>query len=328
MSMSNTKILKNPQEVLTHLETIKAVTNANRNTLGFLSVGAYEDAIRNGKLWVAADTNGNYLGHLMHGGKTPQALRIFQIYVGENSRGSSVASSLIKEITQHGENLSCLNLRADVANDLSDAVNFWQSQGFCALAPRRKKNETRREVLIFQKRLSTPSLLPVETLPLSITARPIANAPDSYVIDLNIFLTLIKNQEDGALISEIMQAAFAGEFSLSVTPEFQEELKRAKKGNIDPIFDLAEKTLPVLDKIDDAELNRLKEEIRAIVFPDRSQTRREAANDESDLRHLAYCIQNDKSGFLTQEKALLRARDNLHSKYGLTLYSPQDFHCL
>ncbi len=323
--MSNTKILKNSQEVLPYLDTIKTATDANRNSLGFLSVGAYEDAIKNGKLWVAADANGNYLGHLMHGGKPPQELRIFQIYVGENGRGSGVATSLIKEITEHGENLSCLNLRADVANDLADAVKFWQSQGFCALAPRRKKNATGREVLIFHKRLSTPSLLPVETLPLSITARPIANAPDSYVIDLNIFLTLIKNQEDGTLISEIMQAAVAGEFSLFVTPEFQEELIRAKKGNVDPVLDLAGKTLPVLDKIDETELNRLKEEIRTIVFPDRSQTRREAANDESDLRHLAYCIQNYKSGFLTQEKALLRARDALHSKYGLTLYSPQDF---
>lgn len=322
---SKIQILKTPQEVLPHLEAIRVATDANKNSLGFLSVGTYEDAIKKGKLWVAEDDNGNYLGHLMHGGKPPQELRIFQIYVGENSRGSGVASSLIEEITQHGENLSCLNLRADVANDLTDAVKFWQSQGFCALAPRRKKNSTGREVLIFHKRLSTPSLLPVETLPLSITARPIANALDSYVIDLNIFLTLIKNQEDGTLISEIMQAAVAGEFSLFVTPEFQEELRRAKKGNVDPVSDLAEKTLPVLDKINDTELNRLKEEIRAIVFPDRSQMRKEAANDESDLRHLAYCIQNYKSGFLTQEKALLRARDALQSKYGLSLYSPQDF---
>jgi len=97
------------------------------------------------------------------------------------------------------------------------------------------------------------------------------------------------------------------------------EQVRAKKGNVDPVLELAEKTLPVLEKIDDTDLRRLKEEIRAIVFPDRSQARKEAANDESDLHHLAYCIQNNKSGFLTQEKALLRARHALRSKYGLPM---------
>ncbi len=260
----------------------------------------------------------------MHGGKPPQEVRVFQIYVGENSRGSGVAATLIQEITAHGENLSCLNLRADVANDLTDAVKFWQSQGFCALAPRRKKNASGREVLIFHKRLSTPSLLPNETLPLSITAKPIGDVVDSYVIDLNIFLTLIKKQTDEKLIAEIMQAAMAGEFSLFVTPEFQEELRRAKKDN-DPIFDLAEKALPVLDKIDDAGLKKLQEDIRKIVFPDRSQTRKKAVQDESDLRHLAYCIQNSKMGFITEEKALLRAKDALRDKYDLTIYSPQDF---
>lgn len=317
-------ILKTPSEVMPYLDAIKTATDANREALGFNPVGVYEDSIKKGKLWVAADAEGNYLGHLMHGGKPPQEVRIFQIYVGETSRSSGVASSLINEITTYGENLSCLNLRADVANDLINAVKFWQSQGFCALAPRRKKSISGREVLIFHKRLSTPSLLPNESLPLSITAKSIVNVVDSYVIDLNIFLTLLKRLTDEKLIAEIMQSAMAGEFSLFVTPEFQAELGRAKKDN-DPIFDLAEKALPVLDKMDEAELKNLQEEIRVIVFPDRSKTRKDAAQDESDLRHLAYCVQNSKAGFITEEKALLRAKEALHKKYGLTVFSPQDF---
>ncbi|MCK5374100.1 MAG: GNAT family N-acetyltransferase [Alphaproteobacteria bacterium] len=319
------QILKNSQDVFPFLEMIKTATDANREALGFNPVGVYEDSIKKGKLWVATDSHGNYLGHIMLGGKPPQILRIFQIYIGNNHRGLGVASLLIKEVIEHGESLFCLNLRADVANDLTNAVKFWQSQGFCALAPRRKKNTSGREILIFQKRLSTPSLLPLEDLPLNITAKPTINGWDSYVIDLNIFLTLLENRENGELISEIIQAAIAGEFSLFVTPEFQEELKRNKKEKSDPIFDLAEKALPVLDKVDDAELGKLKEDIRQIVFPDRSQTRKNAANDESDLRHLAYCIQNSKSGFITEEKTLLRAKEALYNRYGLFVYSPQDF---
>src|SRR4051812_3499860 len=115
--MTQHRILKNPQEVLRYLNDIKVATDANREALGFNAVGVYEDSIKKGRLWAAVDAKGSYLGHLMHGGRPPQELRIFQIYVGENCRSAGVASSLIKEITKHGENLSCLNLRADVAND-------------------------------------------------------------------------------------------------------------------------------------------------------------------------------------------------------------------
>lgn len=318
-------ILKEPEEILPFLDTIKKVTDANRNAFGFLSIGTYEDAIRNGKLWIAKSSDGNYLGHVMHGGKPPQEIRVFQIYVEESSRGLGVASSLIEEITKYGEELSCLNLRADVANDLTNAVKFWQSQGFCALAPRKKANTTGREVLIFHKRLSTPSLLPNEPLPLSITSKSITNILDSYVLDLNIFLTLLKKRNNELLISEIMQASMAGEFSLFVTPEFQEELRRNKQGDEDPILSLAEKTLPVLEMIEGTELEALKEEIRTIVFPKRSSNRKNAVNDESDLKHLAYCIHNSKVGFITEEKALLNAKDALQDKYGLKIFSPEDF---
>jgi len=322
--MANANILKTSDDVLPFLPDIKAATDANRDSLGFNPVGAYKDAIKRGRLWVAVDPDGKYLGHIMHGGRPPQEVRIFQIYVSDVGRGSGVAAAMIDAVALHAEQLSCLNLRADVAGDLTSAVKLWQSQGFCALAPRRKKNLTGREVRIFFKRLSTPSLLPNDPLPFSITTATKAISPDSYVIDLNIFFTLIKERDGQDLIAEIMQAAMAGEFSLYVTPEFQAELRRTKKDN-DPIYDLAEKTLPVLDQIDDRELAALQKEIRAIVFPQRSQTRKAAAQDESDLRHLAYCIQNSKAGFLTDEKALLRAKDELSLQYGLTIYSPEDF---
>lgn len=45
-------ILKNPNEILPYLDTIKNVTDANRDAFGFLSIGAYEDAIKNGKLGI------------------------------------------------------------------------------------------------------------------------------------------------------------------------------------------------------------------------------------------------------------------------------------
>lgn len=321
---AKTIVLKSPADVSKHWQSIKVITDANREAFGFNTSGAYREAIAKGKLWVAVDGNGNYLGHLMHGGKPSKELRIWQIYVDPNSRGNGVATALVDELAAYGEQLACLNLRADVGQDLHAAVKFWQSLGFCALAPRRKKNTTGREVLIFYKRLSTPSLLPSDELPLSIATKSYGESVDSYVIDLNIFLSLLKKRTNEELIAQIMQAALAGEFSLFVTPEFQTELQRERR-NSDPIFDLAESTLPVLEKLDDDEFQALQTEIRRIVFPDRNLSRKGAVQDESDLRHIAHCIQNAKAGFITSETALLRAKDKLQEKYRLTIYSPQDF---
>ncbi|MBY0562514.1 GNAT family N-acetyltransferase [Hyphomicrobium sp.] len=321
---SQANVLTSPKDVSKHWDSIKAVTDANRESFGFNPSGAYQQAIARGKLWVAVDEKGKYLGHLMHGGKPSKELRIFQIYVDPNSRGAGVAKTLIDALAAYGEELACLNLRADVAQDLSSAVKFWQSVGFCALAPRRKKNATGREVLIFYKRLSTPSLLPSDELPLSIATRSYGENVDTYVIDLNIFLTLLKKRDTEELIAQIMQAAFAGEFSLFVTPEFQTELQRERR-NPDPVFELAEATLPVLDKLDGREFQALQAEIRGIVFPDRSANRKGATQDASDLRHIAHCVQNSIAGFITNEGALLRAKEKLQEKYGLTIYSPQDF---
>ncbi len=318
------QILKHPKKIKKFLGAIKDAADSERNALGFNAVGVYKENIKVGKIWVAVDSKEIYLGHIMFGGSPPHLLKIFQIYVTKQSRGSGVAATFVKEIIKYGEQLSCLNLRADMASDLSSAIKFWQSQGFCAVAARKKPNTSGREIHIFKKRLSTPSLFPKESLPLKIADSSIGSVKDSYIIDLNIFLTLVKNQNDEEIVSEIIKAALAGEFSIFVTPEFKEELERTKFDN-DPFLDLAEKALPVLEKIDNDELIKIQEEIRKIIFPNRSKTRKGAIQDTSDLRHLAYCVQNFKTGFITQEEALLRSKEIIQEKYNLTLYSPQDF---
>jgi ribosomal protein S18 acetylase RimI-like enzyme len=123
MSVS-VSILKSPGDVLGHLDSIRTITDANRDAFGFNPIGAYKDAISKGKLWVAADADGQYLGHIMFGGKPFQELRIFQIYVDKVCRGSGTAKLLIDALATHGEQLNCLNLRADVASDLTAAVAF------------------------------------------------------------------------------------------------------------------------------------------------------------------------------------------------------------
>lgn len=317
-------IQTDPEKVMNFLDDVIDATDNNRNSFGFIKRGGYEEAVQRGRLWVATNSKDEYLGHILLGGKIPQDIRIFQVYVSAESRGLGIAHRLVEEATKYAESLSCLYLRADVAIDLTDAIKFWQSQGFCALQARKKQTTTGRDVFIFQKRLATPSLLPSEDLPLNIVGKSSALYPDSYVIDLNIFLSLTKNEANSGQVAGIIKSAMAGEFSLFVTPEFEEELQRSKRP-VDPIFELAQNTLPSLPRMAHNDLETLQEEIRDIVFPTRSKSRKNAQQDDSDIRHLAYCVQNSKAGFVTEEKAILNAKGKLRAKYDLNIFSLQDF---
>lgn len=318
------EILKDPKAVIGFLDKIVAATDANRKAFGFNSRGAYEQCIKRAKIWVATNSKGDYLGHLMFGGKPPQSMRIFQVYVSPAARGTGTGQALIDEIVRHAEDLSCLYLRADVANDLNDAIKFWEAQGFCAVSKRKKDDPDDRPVLIYERPLSTPSLLPNIEAPLEISFSGNISADRSYLIDLNIFQSLARQQDEEKLVAEIIKASLAGEFSLFCSPELKKELERHKKDN-DTLLLLVDQTLPVIEAIQEAKVEQLQRELRPIVFPTRSEKRKKAENDVSDLRHLAYCILSHKSGFVTQEKAILRVSKALFGKYGIEVLSPEDF---
>ena len=150
------QIRREIESVKAHLNTISQEADNNKNELGFLGAGIFEDKMNSGKLWVAEGENGEYAGHLMLGGKPPQYLKIFQIFVAEKYRGTGLASEFIRNLVEYAELKNCLYLRADVAADLSAALRFWQKQGFCLLRTREKENKTGRNVLIHHRTLSTP----------------------------------------------------------------------------------------------------------------------------------------------------------------------------
>ena len=65
----------------------------------------------------------------------------------------------------------------------------------------------------------------------------------------------------------------SGEFNLFITPEFKKELARQNKED-NSVLDLAEKVLPVLKKATETDITKLQEEIKGIVFPERSRIRK------------------------------------------------------
>ncbi|MCH7499785.1 MAG: GNAT family N-acetyltransferase [Nitrospinae bacterium] len=318
------QILKKPEEVIRYIDQIMSEADKSRSAFGFNSQIVYEESIQREKTWVAIENN-QYIGHLMFGGRPPYFISIFQIFIKRQDRGKGFGKALLAELQNHAEKQWCLSLKAKVAEDLTTAIDFYQGQGFSAVSKRKKSKTTGREIYVFVKKLNTPSLIFDETLSLrNISTKPGGILAENYVIDLNIFISLMKNRDYEEVISGIIKAALCGEFNVYVTPEFEVELNRYAIED-DHLLSLAKKAFPVLGKYNDTSLLTKESELRQIVFPGRKMDRKKSRQDDSDLRHLAYCVLSGIEGFVTSEKVILMAGNKLDESYGLKIYSPRDF---
>src|ERR1700680_4068408 len=82
------EIERKPLEVPGMVQSVQANADSNRDALGFLPAQAYEQAARQGTLFVAVNRRGQecqYAGHILFGASYPHA-RIFQVYVAAEHR--------------------------------------------------------------------------------------------------------------------------------------------------------------------------------------------------------------------------------------------------
>jgi len=84
------------------------------------------------------------------------------------------------------------------------------------------------------------------------------------------------------------------------------------------------RSLPVLPSIPQTVLEPVVSQLRSTVFPERQEQNRLNENDQSDLSHIAQRIHHDITGFITSEKAILKASEILFYNFGIEILSPSD----
>ena len=306
--VSRFAILIESGQAAPYLEAIKRVADAERDTLGFLPDRVYRDALFAGKLFVAiARDSGTdqYAGHLLFGGTYP-FLRIFQVLVAPRFRRRRLASLLVQTLLKQAEEHGYLSIKARVAEDLSEANAFWEHEGF-ELIKRKSGGKSRgRTINIRARALETPTLfgtLPADAEPQCLLLSfPLSTPRPLYVIDLNVFLDLVKHRALNAETQRLIAAAWNRSIDVSVTEEFVVELRRATPASgADPVLDLA-LALPRLPHVPEALLQSLISELGTIVFPAKASTGHLSRNDCSDLIHLATAIHHGAVGFVTGER--------------------------
>lgn len=327
---SNIRILKSFEDVEPYIDHARTGADTERDAFGFLPPNAYRQAAEQGKLFVAVDADGIFLGHLMFGGRFPHS-KVIQIYTAPEFRKHGVAQTLMQELVDYAHDRAFLSLSAKVASDLEGANAFYERMGFQTVKTLRG-GKTRDRFLYHRVRdLDTPSLFDLMVpkgqghLPsLGISSKYSSKTP-IYAIDLNVLFDVSKQRARSEEAGLVIRAATSGDIRLVIAEEFIKELQRSShKFTNDPLlkFALKLKTLPAPKSQD---IKDIEEELAPVIFPERLQKGILKTQDKSDLKHLATSIRHKITGFITSENAILRAHDYLRSEFGLEVLGVSDF---
>ncbi len=259
---------------------------------------------------MAVDVSGRipkFAGHLWFGARFPQ-IKVHQLAVAPSMQGCGIGRILIESLVKFAEDHQFLTISARVAEDLK-ANGFWNRLGFETRRREAGGAARKRHINIRIRHLDTPTLFDCRS---RVTRLPIQshisqNAP-VYAIDLNVLFDVIRRRTRAEHGAQLISAGLNNILRIVVAEEFITELKRHTGVGNDPVleFALQLQTMPApAPDIRDQFIARLA----PIVFPERAKQNRLTNQDKSDLVHLVTAAYNHATGFITAEKALVRAAD-------------------
>lgn len=324
------KILVARNEIEPFLDRIRKAADSERNSFGFLPISAYDEFAYQGRAIVAVDSQDNgFLGYLLYGGALPQG-RVFQTYCSPKSRGQGIARAMLSEAIVRLERDGYLSVKADVASDLNVANRFYSSQGFEVIKTRAGGKTRNRTINICVRELATPSLLDL-CIPGQVGHAvlkfqlPVTSTSPLYIVDLNVVFDVVKQRIRAETAAKVFAAGMENHVTLAITTELIEELERNTiTGKPDPILEMV-KVWPRLQSPNKVAAKPLLDDLAPLIFPDRNRLNKLTIQDKSDLLHLVAAIKECATGFITSEKAILRAAEAIRLKYGLAILSPEAF---
>jgi GNAT superfamily N-acetyltransferase/predicted nucleic acid-binding protein len=328
--MATLRIVKSEGEGSRYIDRISEVVDANKDVFAFVPAVWFKASLAAGRLWILVD-DGVYAGHLMFYGPLP-TLKIQQLFVLPEHRGRRLARRLLDELIEHAEVEGYGSIRARVASDLP-ANSAWERLGFPIVRTVRGGQSTGRVINLRLRRIQPrgDQLHMFAMLEGTVERRlPIARGiPISrsrwYALDMNVWLDLVRRRGVFYVPArKLLDLAIKGRLRLRFTSEAVEEARRSSNENPEDQLLEVMKTWQALPGSDEAVLATLVDELRGIVFPGRLPSGRQAANEQSDLRHLAISIHQGANGFVTRDRDLLRRRTRILSRFGLEILMPTD----
>lgn len=306
---------------------VQRAADTDKEALGFIPASAYAEALRKGELTlILKDTGAGsaYAGHIWVSGAYPHA-RVVQLFVLPEFRSQKLATRLLRSAIQTAETGGYLTIKASVASDLS-ANKVYEHHGFEVVRTKPGGKTRNRLINVRIRNLSTPTLFNYRPTS-SLTVSDVEGGSDVqplYLLDLNVFFDATRKRKTTKAAEKILAAALSSGVRLAVTSEFVKELQRTSISKDDPVLSFA-KQLPFVSGPSNKEIEILAARLSGIVFPDKTRDGKLSNNDSSDLKHLAEAILVGAAGFVTGERAIIRAHGILREQHHLSVWSTEDF---
>lgn len=323
------KIVDNPSELLIFINDLVKIADNYKNEIGFWPFNSLKDAIVRGRLIAAVeekDGREQPIGFLVFGGVFPNA-SIQAVAVSPDELRRGVAQNLITSIIAKLEFEGFLAISAKPAKDLLVAQKFYERNLFYVVRTRSGGKTRKREIVVRERTLSSPSLLnSIEQPKRSRLGSSSDKFSDLWVIDINVLFDLVKpGRAQYSMAAEVFRAALDGRVRVAVSSEFTAELeRRSPEGKTDPYLEMA-RALPKLRRVATSDLNQLSDEIHELLFEKEKPSQAGTPQARSDCLHISECIIGNASAFITSDGVLLRNRRLIRERWGLEIAALEDF---
>lgn len=299
------EILKSPSS---YFEQIIALHRREKQRLGMMPRGAFEEYAADSKIIIAIDSSEKCVGYLLYRVSSGRAM-IAHLCAHSDARGKGVGQLLVERLkreTKHLEGIG-LSCRRDYGLE-----SFWQRCGFHPVGERAGRGADGAKLTIWWQSHGHPTLF-------SLAAEKAGDDRLQVVLDANVFFHLFEDVESDRRVESmaLLSDWLADSIELCLTPEIHDEINRAKdekrrQRSRENVF-----RFRMLD-VNADDVSRLVTDLGSrFEFGEDEQ-------DQSDLRQLANAVAAGAEYFVTHDARLRDITEGLYGTHGLTLVSPAD----
>jgi GNAT superfamily N-acetyltransferase len=290
-----------------HLETVIALGDAHRKTLGFLPEGAFRERARERVILIALDSQKNCIGYLLYRqvGRS-NIVVIVHLCVEPSWRGQGVTKKLVNYLSQKTQNYYGIKLkcRRDYGID-----GMWSKLGFVPLNEKTGKSKEGKLLTVWWLEHNHPSIF-------SYAANLKLESKLCAVIDTSVFFELhgneeLKSTESDSLLADWLQ----DDLELCITDEIFNSINTIDNAKLrNSKRSLANSLTQLL--YDKTRLERILHSITQLLVE------QSITFDRAIINQLAITIASDSQVFVTRNIELLNLADEIYKKFTLEVISP------
>ena len=320
--------LTNIQTLSKLLPDITTLATNENSDLGIPVKSTIRNAIEKNRLIALVDENSHNLelaGYVLWGGIFPNA-KIQHIELVKSYRRQGAGAAILTELAQYLGKLRFMTIQADVAEDMTTDLAFYEQNDFYRLRTTNCGDTRghRKIVLIRDLQHQPPYAESINHLPLlNIQTKATTDDP-IYLLDPVVYFNLVKQKHLATEAETLFSASLDNVMRIAVAKKYALEMLKTYQNLQDQhIYQIAI-DLPRLTEPDTDELRSLTNELNNRVFVEKDFSKVSRLQSLNYAANLAHAILGRALAFVTSNDEILRKRELLINEFGIDVVSIDD----